>query len=120
MKIYYAHSKKIYYSKREKKELAIIRRRYPSAKIINPAGLFRQEVDWRIFMAYDLPEMDLVIFSDFNGYIGKGVFEEILTAIENGIPVLYLNEQGRVTAMFSIGEPNPEDWVLHCRVTGVF
>ena len=119
MRIYYAHSKLIYYSKREEKELAIIRARYPFAEIINPAGIFRREIEWRMFMAFDLPNMDLVIFSDYNGYVGKGVYTEILAAIENEIPVLYLNGEGRITAIFSVGEPNPDDWVYHCKMLPV-
>jgi hypothetical protein len=119
MKIYYAHSKKIYDGKREEKELAIIQNKYPSAEIVNPSETFRREIEWRMFMAFDLPNMDLVIFSGYNGYIGKGVYAEILAAIDNEIPVLYLNGEGKITALFAIGEPNPDDWVYHCKILPV-
>jgi len=119
LKIYYAHSKRIYWSKREEKEIAVIQDKYPKAEIVNPSGIFRREMDWQLFMANEFPRMDLVVFSDFKGYIGKGVFEEINTAIGLEIPVLYLNENGELVDVFRFGEPNPEDWVFHCRMMAV-
>ena len=78
--LYYAHSKRIYGTRKEKRELKLIRKKFPEHRIINPG-----EIDWLSVIENDIMEacknivqhVDVVVASEYNKHIGRGVFEEL-------------------------------------------
>lgn len=114
--IYYAHSKRIYGTDAEKKEIETIRKAHHTAKIDNPPELFNSEPTWHKYMEAEFPKIDLVIFSDYRGYIGKGVHYEIEQAKKLSIPVKYLDRKGKITKYFRLSKVRDHDWVMYCRV----
>jgi hypothetical protein len=118
--IYYAHSKRIYGTDVEKRELEIIRKAYHTAIILNPSNLgWKSEPDWYHWMQNEFPKTDLVIFSDWNEFIGKGVYFEIEEAKRLSIPIKYLGPDGKITKYFRLGKIRERDWVLHSKVMKV-
>lgn len=84
-KIYYAHSKQIYGTAREAEELDFLERKYPTSTIINPKDLGELKGIKKYLKI--VGKCNLVIVSEFNGFIGKGALAEIARAFSNDIPV---------------------------------
>lgn len=85
---YYAHSKLIYNTKREKSEERFLKKKF---MVINP----NTDIGEMGSMNPYLKKIDCctgVIFSEFNDCIGKGVYEEVKHAINNKKPVLCLKK----------------------------
>lgn len=93
-KIYFGHSKLIYGTAREAEELEFIESQYPDAEIINPALLI-DITEMKKFLKI-VSKCTLVVASEFEGYVGKGVFAEISIAFARAIRVQVLrkSEQG--------------------------
>ncbi|MHA2366550.1 MAG: hypothetical protein ACXAC7_21520, partial [Candidatus Hodarchaeales archaeon] len=96
--IYYAHNKLIYNSPQEYYEIEYIRKHFPLSSIINPSiftkrwnliGLTKPEIMDECFSL--IQKCDLIIFSSVNGFIAKGVYDEVKYAeVQNKI-VVYFN-----------------------------
>ena len=84
-KIYYAHSKQIYGTTREAEELEFIERQHQDAIVINPRDLGELK-SYRKYLKI-VSKCNLVVVSEYNGFIGKGVLAEIARAFSNDIPV---------------------------------
>ncbi len=90
MKVYYAHSMQLYESLKEKQELKFLRTRFDNVlcpnKDIGKAGrgmsAYLKIVEWA----------DLVVASEYEGFVGLGVFSEIQHALNVGIPVKCLRK----------------------------
>jgi hypothetical protein len=84
-RIYYAHSMLIYGTLKEKQELKILRKKFQNVLCPNQdigdvqkgMSAYLKIVEWA----------DLVVVSEYLGFIGKGVYSEIQHAQNNGIPV---------------------------------
>ncbi len=91
MKVYYAHSLKIYGTEIEEKEYSFLRENYEN--VFNP----NTEIEYKIEEGMK-PYLDavlasnLIICSEFEGYIGRGVFREVELALRNSIPVFCLRQ----------------------------
>ena len=78
--LYYAHSRKTYGTRKEKRELRLIKKQFPDYYIVNPAT-----VNW--ISMYEEGIMDecksivrqaaVVVASEYANHIGRGVFEEL-------------------------------------------
>lgn len=92
-RIYYAHHQWKYGTKIEEFEIEMIRKAFPKMDIFNPAtdlktdGLSEEEIMKQCLKEVDAS--DLVVFTTMDGYIGKGVLEEIRHAQSNGKVVLW-------------------------------
>lgn len=99
---------------------------WPEAEMIPARNLFASNADWRRRWSNALPTLDAVVFfDDGEGWIGRGVLEEITTAQRSGIPVFYLadgwplaeprlfpcDERGTVKLTH-----NPASWVKAARI----
>jgi len=90
--VYYAHSLKIYNTKREKKELRYLKKKF--FKIFNP----KTELQWDLITKMQ-PYFEAVqgscsiIVSEYKKYIGRGVFDEIKIALKNKIPAYCLKRK---------------------------
>ena len=111
-KVYYAHSLLIYNTLREKRELKFLKRKYNN--ICNPNG----EIKWYgsiIPYLNKVKESNIVIFSEYKNFIGKGVYLEIKTALENNIQVLCLRKKLLQYKLFTIKKIklfNQFDWKI--------
>lgn len=90
--VYYAHSLKIYNTRREKNELRYLKRKF--FKIFNP----KTELQWDSMTKMQpyfeaVQGSTLIIASEYKKYIGKGVFDEIKIALKNKIPAFCLKKK---------------------------
>lgn len=112
-KVYYAHSMKIYGSAREVNEFAFLYDKYSNAEVINPAYLNYKGM--KKYLEY-VSKCDILVASELEGYIGKGVFCEIVRAMSDGIKVLVLRKKkGKEYALETvtgIQVLNQHDWKL--------
>ena len=109
--IYYAHSKQIYGTTREAEELDHMERKYPEVTIINPGDLGELK-DIKKYLKI-VGKCNLVVVSEFDGYVGKGVFVEIARAFSNSIPVKVIRESASdfsLSKVNGIQIINEHDW----------
>lgn len=86
-KVYYSHSMKTYDKEQEKIELDFLQNKFE--RIFNP----NKEINYnpkKGFKPYlnAVKKSATVVCSEYEGYIGKGVFREISIAFAHEIPVL--------------------------------
>ncbi len=90
MRVYYAHSMQIYNTEREKNELQIINTMFD--KTICPNNdIGKTDRGMRVYLKI-VEWADLIIVSEYCGYVGCGVYYEIKTAIEHNILVKCLRK----------------------------
>ena len=109
--LYYAHSKRTYGTRKEKKELRLIRKQFPEYQIINPNGLsFLGVTDYEILSECKIlvRQSAIVVFSEYANHIGRGVFEELLEAKRKK----YLLREKRFIENFNTQMVNPDDWAV--------
>ena len=97
-RIYYAHPKVFYGTDAEKKNLRLIRSRFPESRILNPRRYQNFAYDRRIMSHYrDLVDnCDVVVFSRLRKNITAGVGKEVNHAIRRGLSVYEINHKGIV------------------------
>ena len=85
MLIYYAHSKLIYNTEKEKEEFSIIKNSFKDDIIINPNGWVYdngKEKDIMEQCYIFVKQSDIIVFSMIeDGFIGRGVYTEIQKAM---------------------------------------
>ena len=95
--IYYSHSKRIYGTSREDVELRAIADHFRGIQIINPgsrqyrekwSSLDESEIMAECFRLIEKSEV--VVFSEFRGKIGRGVWQELMRAFRLGKSVVLL------------------------------
>jgi len=92
-KIYYAHSKIIYGTAREQEEILFLKQKYPAAVIINPANnISRKTMPQFLKLVGDC---NLLVVSEFDGFVGKGAFSEITRALSDDKTVYAMRRQGK-------------------------
>lgn len=96
MKIYYAHHTWKYDTKMEAYEKNVIYDAFPdsSIEIVNPSEVLPQDCAESEIMtaAIDtLAECDTLVFSTVSGMIGRGVFDELMYALNTGMTVYQLD-----------------------------
>ena len=101
MKVYYAHSKKIYGTEIEEKEYNFLRERYENVFNPNTEIEYKKEEGMRPYLDA-VKASDLVICSEFEGYIGKGVFREVELALINNIPVYCLRQEDGIFLLLEV------------------
>jgi hypothetical protein len=74
--IYYAHSKKIYDTPREKEEMTFIAQEFPDTAIINPNTDIGERGSIKPYLKA-VADCDIVVCSEFAGHVGKGVYDEV-------------------------------------------
>lgn len=95
MKVYYSHSMKLYGTKVEKEELAIIKKKFPHAKIINPPsfeGSLRKRIEGMAFCHRLIDECDIVVFSKLLGLTTSGVGNEVDYALNKNKRVFEIKD----------------------------
>ncbi|HPE08119.1 MAG TPA: hypothetical protein PLT28_00105 [Saprospiraceae bacterium] len=93
MEIYYAHSVWKFGTQIEDYELDLIRAMFPGYHIINPAVDIPQcetEEEIMVHCVNAVQIADVLVFSSVDGIVGKGVYEEIVEAINAGKRLFYI------------------------------
>jgi len=86
-KVYYSHSMKTYDQEQEKIELNFLQNKFE--RIFNP----NKEINYNPKKGLKpylnvVKKSDILVCSEYKGYIGKGVFREISTAFAHEITIL--------------------------------
>ena len=109
--LYYAHSKRTYGSRREKRELKLIKKRFPDYHIFNPAI-----INWRISESQIMVKCknivrkaDVVVCSEYRDHIGRGVFEELSVKTK---AKKYLLRGKKFIENFSVRMVDRNDWCV--------
>lgn len=93
MKVYYAHSLHIYNTPREDMEIFDIRTKFPNAEILDPNRIISETSISSQVMKKCIRlvrQCDVVVFSEYGGHIGLGVYREIQCALSRRIKVYLL------------------------------
>lgn len=114
--IYYSHSMKIYRSQCEKDEIALISQRFPKKIVINPSNINFLGLPGANIMDicfFIVKNSAITIFSEYMGFIGKGVYDEIIKALNNKKEVLLIRKE----IFYSISKKNlrlfdQNDWKI--------
>lgn len=120
-KLYYAHSMITYGTRKERRELNRIRKRFPDHEIINPAevkfagnGAEMMQVCIEI-----VKQVDVVVLSEYRKHIGRGVYLELEAAVRGNVE-RYLLRGRRFMSRFVSRTDDPDDWkVRYARIIGV-
>ena len=89
-KIYYAHSKRSYDTRREKSELRWLRKRYDVVDPNKDMG----ELGSREPYLQMVRTCGSVVCSEHNGHLTRGTYEEVYHALVWGYPVLCIRRKG--------------------------
>jgi hypothetical protein len=115
--VYYAHSLRHYGTKKEKKDARMIGR-LTGLRVLNPKGKLSNNSSW-VSEAYLLiDKCQMLVFTEYQGTIGKGVYTEIQYALEKRMPV-YLLHDGNLLAILKRDlhlVRHGENWVKYARV----
>lgn len=87
--VYYAHSKRIYNAPREQEELDYLESCFE--EVINPNGLDYGD-DMRKYYTL-IRKADALVLSEYEGCIGRGVFDETKLALKEHIPCFVLRDK---------------------------
>ena len=109
MIIYYAHSKKIYNTKREEEERNKILQKFPKAELICPNRDVGEKFSLVPYLKI-VRDCNIVVCSEFDGFVGKGVYWEILTAMDNNKPVFNVTKDFKKVTDIIIVDKN--DWTV--------
>ncbi len=113
-KVYYAHSKCIYNTKREKKELRFLRKKFSS--VYNPNTAIKWDNTTKMEPYFKaVKNSDIVVVSEYRYHVGKGVYDEIKIAINSNILVLCLKRKllkYRLQQVKSVKLVNEQDWKI--------
>ncbi len=120
VKVFYSHSREIYATEQEKRELKQLKAllKEPDYIIVNPNPDL-DGMDWDEYFIKFPFDFEIIVFSsileDNHGFIGHGVFREIDIAIHKRLPVYYLY-RGKLYD-FTLGHVFINNWKRFVTVT---
>lgn len=109
--LYYAHSKRIYRTRQEKRELKLIKKKFPNHEIVNPGAINWRMTEPEIMIRCKeiVRKADVVICSEYRDHIGRGVFEELSVKTK---AKKYLLRKKKFIENFSMRIINKDDWCI--------
>ena len=108
--IYYSHSLNIYNTSKEQLELTKVASFFPKRKILNPNGAITD-----MKQAYRLiNQAAIVVATEYQGHLGKGVCDEICYALSKK-KLVYVLRFGRLFRVYSTHQLEivDIDWQVH-------
>ena len=111
-KIYFAHSLQVYNTPKEESELKIIKKKFPEATVICPNKDLGELSDFKEYLKI-VDNCNMVIASEVDGYVGKGVLCEVARGFSNGMRVKVIREKGGKLILFDVVGfeiENVSDW----------
>lgn len=125
-RVYVASSLSTYDTDRYDQMVESVREHFPHADLLPARDQFTSNADWRRRWPGMLPTLQAVVFfDDGEGWIGRGVLEEITTAQRAGLPVFYLTDceplgESRLMACDDRGTVQftctPDNWAKAARI----
>lgn len=112
--IYFAHSLRDYNTPKETSDEATIKRFFQRGTV-NPNGKLEQR-NWQAKAQALIQPCKAVVFTEWQGYIGKGVSFEIEFALEIGLPVYLLRGGQFYRITVENLQPPSDNWVFYRRV----
>jgi hypothetical protein len=99
MRVFYSHPMKLYGSAAEKREVALIEKRFAGYDIVNPGALQTRENPRRQAEYYLelVDSCDCLVFSRHYGNVTEGVRPEVEHALSKGKPVYELRNGSFIT-----------------------
>jgi hypothetical protein len=91
---YFSHSKRIFNTDIEKLEFDFIKSNF-SGNIICPNQHLEKFITIEPFLEF-IKKVDFLFVTEYDGYLGKGSFEECAFALEEFIPVYVLRKKGNI------------------------
>jgi len=110
--LYYAHSRLSYGTRKEKQELRLIKKRFPEYHIVNPNGItFMSLYEDGIMDECKsiVRQVQIIVASEYNKHIGRGVFEELS---EKTKAKKYLLRNKEFIENFSVRTVDGNDWKI--------
>lgn len=117
--VYLASPLTTYRTPRYDRMIEAARQRFPGATILPARGLFFGARDWLNRWPAVLETLaGIAFFTDEAGWIGKGVFTELMDARDAGLPIWVLTDDGAVHSpyAFAISGVDEEDWRQYARI----
>jgi len=116
-KLYYAHSMRIYNTIREKDEYLFIKQTFSKYSIFCPntnspdiwKSMSGKQIMQECFK--QVKKSKVIVASEYNSRIGKGVFEELLLALKLGKQVLVLREN-KLIPIIDVAIVDSYDWAI--------
>jgi nucleoside 2-deoxyribosyltransferase len=84
LKVYYSHCMKTYWTEVEMKEMAIIKKEFPDAEIVNPPSFedsSKKQIEGMAFCHRLIDQCDILVFSRLLDVITSGVGDEVNYAL---------------------------------------
>jgi L-lactate utilization protein LutC len=117
--LYYAHSRLSYGTRKEKRELRLIKKQFPDHQIINPAEInFTLTSEAEIIKECKdiVKKVNIMIASEYKKHIGRGVFTEL--NVETKAKKIVLRKK-KFIEDFKIIMINRNDWhVRYGKIVG--
>jgi hypothetical protein len=89
--VYLAYSLHGHQTARSRWFIRLARRCFPNAAVISACEQFSSNVDWLLRWPEILPTVAAVcVFPDADGWVGRGVWDELCDALAYGVPVFVL------------------------------
>ncbi len=89
MRVFYSHPMKLYGSSAEKREIALIEKRFVGYEVVDPSTLKPRETEYYLEL---VDSCDCLVFSRHYGNVTEGVKPEVDRALSKGKPVYELRE----------------------------
>lgn len=90
MRVYYAHSKRIYGTKREERELRFLKKKF--SQIVDPNKDIGEKGNVNPYLKV-VSDCNIMVCSEFKKHIGVGVFQEVKYALGKKKEVLCLRRK---------------------------
>jgi len=110
MKVYWAHSKKIYNTPEEAEILAVLEKVFD--KVVCPNRDIGEKGDIQPYLDA-IDDCDAVIVSEYQDHIGKGVYDEVLHTIDNTDLEAYVLRNWELVAIIHPAIVDPNDWAVN-------
>ena len=119
-RIYLSAPLPLYRSQRYTSGLARLGALCPGVVILEALEEYRSTLDWSERMPATLSRASALVFlTTREGWIGRGVWDEIDAARKRGMPVYHLSDEGRLIPADALAftDPDPSNWTHHVQVT---
>lgn len=95
MRLYCARPMTCYGTDLDARQLARVAEAFPDAEVLDPASMFDTNEQWLAAWPEVLASLDLlVLWADEDGFVGAGVFREVVDAMAARVPVVALDHEG--------------------------
>ena len=110
MRIYYSHTKKIFETPREQREISFIEHMFPGVVIFNPLKHLQYDLFEEFNRSEEITKSWAIICSRYDGYFTKGVYEDVKCGMDMKKPVWLILQPGKLIRIKNLQIVNPSIW----------